>query len=64
MTLRDDQEEHLELIQDCENRESRMSDWERSFIDSIKSQIQKGNSLTEKQEATLDTIWTKVTSRG
>jgi len=54
-------EEIQTLIKDCENRESRLSDWERSFIDSISHQIARGNGLTTKQEQTLNDIWDKVT---
>jgi len=54
-------EEIQTLIKDCENRESRLSDWERSFIDSISHQIAGGSGLTTKQEQTLNDIWDKVT---
>lgn len=53
-----------QLIEDCENRESRLTDWERSFIDSIKRQIAAGRTLTDKQSDSLDRIWERVTSKG
>jgi len=56
--------EYLQLIEDCETRESRLSNWERTFIDSIKSQIERGKSLTRPQTETLDAIWEKATARG
>lgn len=54
-------DEHATMIEDCEKRESKLSDWERSFIDSIWMQLSKGHSLTAKQAETLDTIWERVT---
>ena len=54
-------DEHAIMIEDCEKRESKLSDWERSFIDSISMQLSKGRSLTDKQAETLDAIWERVT---
>lgn len=54
-------DEHLTLITDCENRESKLSDWERGFIDSVRSQIEKGRALTDKQVQNLESIWERVT---
>ena len=56
--------EHAQMIDDCEARESRLSDWERSFVDSISEQIAQGISLTPRQAETLDRIWEKATERG
>ena len=53
--------EHQQLIDDCEKRESKLSDWERTFIDSISSQLAKGRGLTDKQAERLEQIWEKVT---
>lgn len=54
-------DEHATMIEDCEKRESKLSDWERSFVDSISMQLSQGRSLTAKQAETLDTIWERVT---
>lgn len=54
-------DDHSIMIEDCEKRESKLSDWERSFIDSISMQLSKGKVLTEKQASTLDAIWERVT---
>lgn len=59
-----DRDEQLQQIEDCENRESRLTDWDRSFLDSIKRQLEGGGSLTEKQSDKLDEIWERATSRG
>lgn len=58
------QEEALQMIADCESRESRLSEWEAGFIDSISKQIERGRTLTEKQDETLNRIWDKVTEDG
>lgn len=54
-------DEHLTLIEDCEKRESKLSDWERGFVDSVRSQLEKDRPLTERQTETLETIWERVT---
>jgi hypothetical protein len=56
--------EQLQLIDDCEARESRLTDWERSFMDSIRTQIEKGRALTEKQAERLQKIWDRATAKG
>lgn len=55
-------EEQAQLIEDCEARESRLSEWERSFIASIS--FKPGITLSPKQAETLERIWEKVTERG
>ena len=53
------------MMQDCERRESQLSDWERGFLDSIKHQFDVRNrALTDKQQAIFDKIWEKATKRG
>lgn len=56
--------EHEKMIEDCENRDSQLSDWEREFIDSIKKRMADGHSLTQKQADRLDEVWKKATSKG
>lgn len=57
-------DEYLTMLSDCEARESRLTDWERGFVDSLTSQIQKGRQPTPKQIETLDKIWEKATAKG
>lgn len=54
-------DEAAQLVADCEARESKLSDWERGFIDSIGKQLAAGRSLTPKQIERLDEIWERVT---
>jgi len=42
-------EEYLRQIDDCERRESRLTDWERNFIDSLRRQIEGGRAPTGNQ---------------
>ena len=48
-----------QMLADCEARESRLTDWERGFIDSIRHSLERG--LTVKQDETLERIWNRVT---
>lgn len=54
----------LLLIDDCEKRESRLSDWERTFLDSLRGQIERGSFPSKKQSDILDEIWNKATLKG
>lgn len=54
-------EEHRQMVTDCENRESKLTDWERTFIDSIGNQLDASRPLSEKQAETLDRIWERIT---
>lgn len=57
-------DEYITLVEDCEKREERLTDWERTFIDSIRSQLENGRRPTQKQIDVLDNIWEKATKRG
>jgi hypothetical protein len=57
-------DEHLQLIEDCEDREDRLTDWERTFIDSVKRALEGGGALSEKQAEKLESIWERVTAKG
>lgn len=50
------------MLGDVEARESKLSDRERGFIDSISVQLAAGKTLTPKQDQWLETIWNRVTS--
>jgi len=36
-------DEALQMVADCEARESRLSDWEAEFVDSIRRQLERGS---------------------
>lgn len=56
--------EPLQLIEDCMARESRLTGWECTFLDSINAQIVAGRRLSEKQDERLNEIWERATSKG
>ena len=56
--------EYEQMIDDCEARESRLSEWEAEFIDSLRHQLSKGRGLTERQIERLNVIWEKATKHG
>lgn len=57
-------DEHETMVADCEARESRLSEWESEFIQSLRERIDAGRSLTDKQAETLDRVWTRATHKG
>lgn len=54
-------DEHQQMVLDCEKRESKLTDWERGFIDSLSRQLSEGHRLSEKQAERLDEIWERIT---
>lgn len=57
-------DEYATMLDDCEKRESRMTEWEQQFCDSLSTQLGRGRLPTPKQIDILDRIWEKVTSGG
>lgn len=55
-------EEIMSMIKDCERLESRLTESQRSFIDSISRRLENGLNLTRPQLMTLDAVWESVTS--
>ncbi len=53
--------EYSKMVEDCEARESRLTDWERRFISSIGEQLENERPLSEKQVESLERIWDRVT---
>lgn len=53
-----------QMIDDCKKRESRLSEWEQHFIDSISNQIGQGLALTGIQIEKLEAIWESATEDG
>ena len=58
------QDEYQKMIDDCEKRESRISEWEQGFVDSVGSQLGRGRHLSQRQIETLEKIWERVTRHG
>lgn len=54
-------DEYSRMLDDCEKRESKLSEWERGFIDSLGMQIAAGRIPTAKQIEKLEAIWERVT---
>lgn len=52
------------LLDDCEAREERLTDWERTFVDSLRRQITEGRRPTPKQIEALDRAWERATAKG
>lgn len=57
-------DEYLTLLDDCEKRSDRLSDWECQFVDSLQRQLADGRRPSPRQIETLDNVWEKATSRG
>lgn len=57
-------DEYLTLLEDCEKRSERLTDWECQFVDSLKRQLLDGRRPSPKQIDTLDSVWEKATKRG
>jgi len=58
------EDEYITLLDDCERREERLTDWERTFVDSLRRQITEGRRPTPKQIESLDRAWERATARG
>lgn len=50
------------MVSDCENRDRRLTEWEREFLTSLRQRLANGREPTEKQDEILNRIWDKVTS--
>lgn len=57
-------DEYMTLIEDCEKREQRLTDWERNFIDSLRRSIEAGHRPSVKQIEALEAAWESATARG
>ena len=57
-------DEYMTMLDDCERREERLTDWERGFVDSLRRQIEQDRRPSAKQIETLDKCWERATARG
>lgn len=59
------QDEYLTMIDDCIDRESRLTSWEMNFLESVQDLIMdRGARPTTRQVEVLNEIWEKATARG
>jgi hypothetical protein len=49
------------LIEDCERRKSKLTEWELKFMHSLSRQMEK-TPLTNKQIQKLEKIWERITA--
>lgn len=54
-------DEITSMLEDCERRSEKLSDWELKFIDDIGVQLGRGRTLTTQQDEKLTEIWERVT---
>ena len=57
-------EDCLQMADDCEKRESRLTDWEAGFVDSIKTALLDERLISQKQIDALNEIWERATENG
>ena len=57
-------DEHMTMIEDCEQRESRLTESDREKVASLREWLEADKALTPKQVAMLDAIWERCTARG
>jgi hypothetical protein len=55
-------EDWSQMIKDCEDRETNLSEWEQDFIDSIDVRLGEGRGLTSDQSNKLEEIWNRITN--
>lgn len=56
--------EHIDMIEDCEARESQLTEWEVDFVASLRERLEAGYNLTMRQEEVFEQIWERVTTKG
>ena len=57
-------DEYMTLLDDCEKRSEKLSDWECGFVESFQRQLDEGRRPSAKQIETLDKLWERATARG
>ncbi len=59
--MTNDHEENAQMVTDCENRESKLTEWERGFVQSCRERIDAGRALTDNMAERLEEAWNRVT---
>lgn len=57
-------DELLTMVEDCEKRESRLTEWEAGFIDSVRGWLESEKPLSKKQIEMLERVWERATKNG
>ena len=57
-------DEYIQLIEDCEARDTKLSAWDVDFLSSIRTRLDRKVSLTPKQLTVLEDIWERATRNG
>ena len=52
--------ECTQFLKDIEAQESKLNDWESTFVDSIQRQLGNDKELSLKQRQTIGNIWEKL----
>ena len=60
----DEIDDFYAMIWDCQNRDRKLNEWERGFIDLIHEQLGRTKRLSSKQIDKLNLIWERVTKEG
>lgn len=53
-----------QMLDDCEERESRLTEWESDFVASLRDQQSYRASFSYAQSQKLEEIWERVTRQG
>lgn len=48
------------MLEDCLNRESKLNDWEKGFVQSL-TELDDVKKMSPRQYETLEKIWDRVT---
>jgi len=57
-------DEYFTMLDDCEKRESRLTDWERGFVYSLRSHLELDRRPSAGQVDILNKIWERATENG
>ena len=54
--------EQAARVEDCQDRESKLNEWECGFIEDMDALLAKGTTLTPRQDDVLEKLWDRVTN--
>lgn len=55
-------DEYAQMLKDCVRRQSKLTEWDRGFLDSLVHEIEDHGTPTPRQCEVLDKIWDRVTA--